>query len=296
MLARGLAYVFTVLLASFGVAQTPQALPERPIELVAATLAVLDHKGHLIKDLNSEQFTVLDNGKPAKLAAFEGAGARPLHLAIVVDKSRSMWERLPATQQALEGFVQEIIRPDSDQAFVLAFDEVLDQVTDFTSDPKLLSAGINRIRRGGGSSVWDAVYFACRDRLAREPHDARLALVLLSDTDDNQSRVTRKETVEMAERIGVTIYVIGTDQESDRGAYSGKTIAGSTGGQAFFPKTRDLSKALHEVAEELQAQYFLAFRPPDPKHDGQFHSIQVHLENKDLKARTRKGYYALNQK
>jgi Ca-activated chloride channel homolog len=230
-----------------------------------------------------------------KLAAFEGAGTRPLRLAIIVDKSRSMWERLPARQHALADFVEEIIRPGSDKAFLLAFDEVLEQLTDFTSDPKLLSAHINGIRRGGGSSVWDAVYFACRDRLARESRDGRLALVLVSDADDNQSHITRKEAIEMAQRTGVTIYVIGADQQSDSGTFSGRAIADSTGGQAFFPKARDLGKALHEVAGDLQSQYYLVFRPPDLSHDGQFHSIQIHPENKDLKTRTRKGYYAPKQ-
>jgi Ca-activated chloride channel family protein len=295
MLARWAVWVATVLLTSAGAAQTPQAPAEKAIELVTLTFSVTDHQGHWIKDLNAEQFTVLDNGKPAKLAVFEGAGSRPLRVGMIIDKSRSMWERLPATQHALGAFAEEIIRPGSDKAFVLAFDEVLEQVTDFTSDPKLLSAGINSVRHGGASSVWDAIYFACRERLAREARDARLAIVLVSDTDDNQSHITRKEAIEMAERAGVTVYVIGTDEEPDRGAYSGKMLADATGGRALFPKTRDLGKALHEVAEDLSAQYYIAFRPPDLQHDGQFHSIQIHPEKKDLKARTRKGYYAPKQ-
>jgi VWFA-related protein len=272
-------------------AQTPQAFPERPIDLVSVTFSVSDHQDHFIKDVSAEQVTVLDNGKPAKLAKFEGAGSRPLRIGILIDKSRSMWEMLPATQHALNGFAEEIIR-GPDKAFALAFDEVPDQATDFTGDPKLLSAAINSIRRGGASAVWDAVYFACRERLAPESANARLAIVLISDTDDNQSRTTSKEAIEMAQRAGVTVYVIGTDNEEQRAAYSGKKLAEATGGRAFFPGKRDLSKALHAVAEELGAQYYVEFRPVNLQHDGQFHSIQIIPENKKLKVHVRKGYFA----
>ncbi|HKF20889.1 MAG TPA: VWA domain-containing protein [Candidatus Angelobacter sp.] len=281
--------VFTAVACS---AQTPQAFPERPIELVSVTFSVSDHQDHFIKDVGAEQVTVLDNGKPAKLAKFESAGSRPLRIGILIDKSRSMWEMLPATQHALNGFTEEVVR-GPDEAFVLAFDEVADQATDFTGDPKLLSAAINSIRRGGASSVWDAVYFACRERLAPESANARLAIVLISDTDDNQSRTTSKEAMEMAQRAGVTVYVIGADEE-ERGTYSGKKLAEATGGRALFPGTgkRSLDKALHAVAEELGAQYYVEFRPVDLQHDGQFHSIQVRPEDKKLKVRARKGYFA----
>src|SRR5215471_646683 len=141
-------------------------------------------------------------------------------------------------------------------------------------------------------AVFTAVACSAQTPQAFPERPIELVSVTFS-VSDNQSRTTSKEAMEMAQRAGVTVYVIGADEE-ERGTYSGKKLAEATGGRALFPGTgkRSLDKALHAVAEELGAQYYVEFRPVDLQHDGQFHSIQVRPEDKKLKVRARKGYFA----
>src|SRR5215467_14008286 len=134
------------------------------VDLVPVIFTVTDRHGKFVKDLKQDQFKVLDNNRPPKeVVSFESQTDLPLRVGILIDASNSIRERFLFEQQATEQFVQEIIRPRSDKAFVLAFDEVSEVTQDFTSDVDKLGTGIRVIRPGGGTAMWDAVYYACRD-------------------------------------------------------------------------------------------------------------------------------------
>ena len=147
---------------------------------------------------------------------FEAETNMPLRVGLLIDASYSISDRFEFEQRAAAEFLRQIIRPATDQAFVLAFDEVSDVTQDFTGDSARLNHGISVIRPGGGTALWDAVFYACRDKLLKEHAESssttlRKAIIVVSDGADNQSRVSRSQAVEMAQRAGVIVYTVSTN-------------------------------------------------------------------------------------
>jgi len=147
--------------------------------------------------------------------------------------------------------------------------------------------------------MYDALYYACRDKLMKHPDKVaiRRAIILLSDGEDNQSRVSRDEAVQMAQRAEVIVYAISTNVSGNvlKGDKVMQYIAESTGGRAFFPfKIQDVANAFSEIQDELRSQYAVAYKPPDFQLDGRYRSIEIAAQssNKKLRVRARKGYYA----
>jgi len=268
------------------------------VDLVPVIFTVTDKHGKFVRDLKQDQFKVLDNNRPPReIVSFESQTDLPLRVGILIDASNSIRDRFLFEQQATEQFVQAIIRPKSDKGFVLAFDEVSDVTQDFTNDVDKLGAGIRMIRPGGGTAMWDAVYYACRDKMMKEKDSTpvRRAIILVSDGDDNQSRVLRQEAIEMAQRAEVIVYTISTNLSNihDTGDHNLQALADATGGRAFYPyKLQDLSEDFSQIQGELRSQYAIAYKPDDFMPNGQFRSIQIIPENKKLKVRARKGYFA----
>jgi Ca-activated chloride channel family protein len=263
---------------------------------------VTDKHGRFIRDLKQEQFKILDNNLPPReVTHFDAETDLPLRVGLLIDASNSIRDRFQFEQQAAIEFLQQIIRPKSDRAFVLAFDEVWDLTQDFTGDLDKLTHGIQVIRPGGGTAMWDAVYFACRDKLMKERDDfpVRRAIILVSDGDDNQSRVLRQEALDMAQRASVIIYTISTNLTSssaDQGDKNLKMLADATGGRAFFPfKLQELADAFHDIQEELRSQYVVAYKPDNFQANGQFREIQITLADKKFRVRAKKGYYVPKQ-
>jgi Ca-activated chloride channel homolog len=279
-------------------ASKPEETYSKTVDLVQVIFTVTDKRGAFVKDLKQDQFKVLDNNLPPKaIVGFESQTDLPLRVGLLFDASNSIRERFLFEQQATGQFLRKIIRPQSDKAFVLAFDEVPEVTQDFTNDPDKLNTGIQVIRPGGGTAVWDAVYYACRDKMMKEENSTpvRRAIILLSDGDDNQSRVLRQEAIEMAQRAEVVIYTISTNLNTvhDGGDRNLQVLADATGGRAFHPyKLSDISDDLSEIQGELRNQYSISYKPDDFLPNGQFRSIQIIPENTKLIVRSRKGYFA----
>src|SRR5262249_34139548 len=148
------------------------------------------------------------------------------------------------------------------------------------------------------TAMFDALYGACRDKLLKatsRDSSVRRAVILLSDGEDNQSRVTREESIEMAQRAEVIVYTISTNVSGTktRGDKVLERIAESTGGRAFFPfKIEDVANAFHDVQEELRSQYAIAYKPAAFQSNGQYRSISITAEDKKLRVRAPKGYFA----
>jgi len=268
---------------------------------VNVIFTVTDKHNKFIKDLKENQFKFLDNNKPPKqIMNFSAETDLPLRVGLLIDASNSIRDRFLFEQDAAIEFLHQIIRPKTDKAFVLAFDEVWDLTQDFTGDLDKLTKGIKVIRPGGGTALWDAVFYACRDKLMkeRETGPVRKAIILVSDGDDNQSRVLRQEAIEMAQRAGVIVYTISTNLSNnpDEGDRSLKMLAETTGGQAFFPfKLQDVANAFHDIHEELRSQYSVFYKPEGFEANGQFRAIQIAAENKKFRVRAKKGYYVPRQ-
>src|SRR5512146_3008817 len=269
---------------------------------VNVIFTVTDKHKHFIKNLHQDQFTVLDNNMPPRqIVNFEAETNMPLRVGLLIDASNSIRDRFRFEQEATE-FLRQIVRPQTDKAFVLAFDET-DKVTqDFTGDLDKLAHGIQAIHPGGGTAVWDAVYYACRAKLLQEHTDnnqtLRKALVVVSDGADNQSRVTRRQAIDMAQHAGVIIYTISTNLSNihDSGDHNLKILAEATGGRAFYPfKLHDLTNAFRSIGEELRSQYAISYRPQQVDVAGQYRPIQITAENKKYRVRSKKGYYVPKQ-
>jgi VWFA-related protein len=268
---------------------------------VNVIFTVTDKHGKFIRDLKQDEFKVLDNNLPPKqVTHFDAETDLPLRVGLLIDASNSIRDRFQFEQQAAIEFLQQIIRPKSDKAFVLAFDEVWDLTQDFTGDLDKLTRGIQVIRPGGGTAMWDAVYFACRDKLMKEKDSfpVRRAIILVSDGDDNQSRVLRQEALDMAQRAEVIVYTISTNLSStqDQGDRNLKILAEATGGRAFFPfKLQELADAFRDIQEELRSQYVIAYKPDQFYANGQFRPIQITMADKKFRVRAKKGYYVPKQ-
>ena len=220
----------------------------------------------------------------------------PLHVGLLIDASNSIRDRFKFEQDAASEFLYEIIRPKTDRAFVLAFDEVPDVTQDFTGNLDKLRTGIQAIKAGGGTALWDAIYFACRDKLMKEPSSSavRRAIILVSDGDDNESHVFRQEAMEMAQRAEVIIFTISTSLMNNhtKGDDNLRAMAEATGGRAFFPvKLDDVVAAFSDIQDELRSQYMISYRPDQFVANGQFRPIQIVADNKKFKVRAKKGYF-----
>lgn len=271
---------------------------KKRVDEVNVLFIATDHKGRFVRNLNQNDFTILDDHKPPQsIQNFRRETDLPIELGLLVDTSGSVRGRFDFEQDAAISFLQHIVRPHFDKAFVMAFSAHNKIMQDFTDNVVSLSAGVHRMQNGGGTALYDAIYSACRDRLMKEKtdHPIRRAIVVVSDGEDNQSEVTRAQAVEMAQRAEVIIYAISTDDSGLvlRGDKTLQHLADSTGGRAFFPfKMKDITRSFEAIEEELRSQYVVSYRPADFDADGHYRSIQITSLKKDLQVRARQGYFS----
>jgi Ca-activated chloride channel homolog len=271
------------------------------VDEVNVIFTVTDKHGHFIKDLKKDDIRVLDDHKPpSSVVEFRSETDLPLRVGLLVDASNSIRDRFRFEQEAAMYFLSQVVRPKSDEAFVLGFDTTAEITQDFTDNAEKLSHGVRMLRPGGGTAMYDAIYYACRDKLmkARTNGPVRRAIILVSDGEDNQSRVTLGETIEMAQRAEVILYAISTNISNIkmRGDKIMERMAEATGGRAFFPfKIEDVSNAFAEIQDELRSQYAVAYKPADFQADGRYRSIDIASDNKKYHVRARKGYFAPTQ-
>jgi VWFA-related protein len=272
-----------------------------PVNEVRVIFTVTDKHGRYIKDLKKNDFRVIDDRKPAvEIRSFGSETDLPLQVGLLVDSSNSVRDRFKFEQEAAIEFLNSNIRPKYDKAFVVGFDATPEVTQGFTDNTEMLSHGVRELRAGGGTAMYDALYFACRDELMKQEQTGpvRRAIILLSDGDDNLSHVTREEAIEMAERAEVIVYTISTNISGvkQKGDKVLERIADATGGRAFFPfQIRDVSDAFLSIQDELRSQYAMAYKPADFAADGRYRTIEIMGPEKSLKVRTRKGYYAPKQ-
>jgi Ca-activated chloride channel homolog len=260
---------------------------------------VTDSRGQFIKDLKLNDFALLDDQKaPAQVFSFQQQTNLPLRVGLLIDTSTSIRRRFEFEQQAAIEFILDNVHPGSDRAFVMGFDVAPDLKQDWTNDLDLLESGINALRPGGGTALYDALYTACRDKLAdsaRGQEPTRKALVLVSDGNDNQSRVYLDEAIKMCQRADTIVYAIDTNTSPTRekGDDVLKKISDATGGITFTPeRLEDISNGFHQVGAELRSQYALAYRPADFKADGSFRPIYLFCNQRRYTVRVSKGYFA----
>ncbi len=269
---------------------------------VNVVFTVTDKHGHYVRDLKKENFKVVDDNKPpAEIRSFHAETNLPLEVGLLVDASNSVRDRFKFEQEAATEFLNQTIRQKYDKAFVVGFDVTPEVTQDFTDNTELLSIGVRSLRPGGGTALYDALYFACRDKLMKAQHDGpvRRAIILLTDGDDNQSHVTREEAIEMAQRAEVIVYTISTNL-SGAGHHGDKVlerIADATGGRAYVPfQLNEVANAFAAIQEELRSQYAVSYKPADFVPNGRYRTVEILAQGqKGLRVRSRHGYYAPSQ-
>lgn len=266
-----------------------------------AVFFAVSQGGRAVNDLSLSDIQVRDDNKaPDRVLQFTPQSKLPLRLGLLIDTSGSVEHRIPFEKRAAAKFMDKVLNPESDLAFVAGFNKGVHTTQDFTNDPAALARGMENLPRvDDGTSVFDAVYYACW-KLAAYPDEGRVAkvLVILTDGEDNASRRTLQESIDEAEAAGVTIYTINT---SDYIGYPTdanqvlKTMADRTGGESMAPgNLRDLDRYLSELPEVIRSRYLIAYRPADFAPDGKYRTIRVTAakDGKLLRVHARKGYYA----
>lgn len=282
---------------------TPEELDEATrivldVTRVNVLFTVTDKRGRFVTDLSADDFEVLERKKPQKILEFSSQSDLPLRIGILIDASNSVRGRFKFIQEAAIEFLNSAMRPEVDKAVVVTFDTDVEAETELTSDLEELTDAIRALRPGGGTALYDAIFYTCRDTLMRDKprHKFRRALIILSDGEDNQSMYSRDQALEMAHRADAVLYTISTNvtRMQTPGDKVLKYFAGETGGLALFPfKVEDLMQSFANIANELRHQYSILYRPEPLQTDGQYHPIKVRVKrHKNLVVRARKGYYA----
>lgn len=256
--------------------------------------------GHMIDDLKESEIQIRDNNKPPlRVVEFSPQSKLPLRLALLIDTSGSVRDRFSFEKHAVAQFVEKILNPGMDLAFVEGFATEPAVMQDFTADAADLGTGIQKLSNGGGTALFDAVSYAC-GKLAAYPdtkHVARV-LVVLTDGEDNSSHRSLRQTIDAAERAGVTVYAISTKEDRSDKTDADRILeelADRTGGEAMFPgDVLTLGHSFDKLRDVIRSRYFIAYKPADFRPDGSYRSITIvaKKDGKHLLVRSRKGYHA----
>jgi len=258
---------------------------------------VTDKKGRFVTGLSRQNFGLLDDGRPPEaVIQFNQQTNLPLRVGILLDTSSSIRQRFQFEQDSAIEFLLQILHRN-DRAFIEGFDIQVDIAQDFTNNVDLLNQGIRRLRPGGGTALFDALYKTCKDQMLplQETGAVRRALILVSDGDDNYSRSQESDAIKMCQRADTIVYSISTNisPSKDKGDDVLKAISEATGGQAFYPtKLEDVAIGFRNIEEELRSQYHLVYRPADLKADGSFRTIYLQATDRRYNVRAQKGYFA----
>lgn len=288
-------------------AATPQESDQKPVS-VAPTLrtsvrevnlvfTVTDSKGHFITGLKQESFGLLDDGRPPeRVTNFTQQINLPLRVGVMLDTSNSIRQRFNFEQDAATEFFLKVLHPQ-DAAFVEGFDVRQELVQDYTNNLDKLNTAVHKLRPGGGTAFFDALYLACRDQMLtlKSSTPIRKAIIVVSDGHDNQSRVRENDAIKMCQRAETNVYAISTNISPTRDQADEilRRIAESTGGRAFYPnKIEDVAVGFGRIEEELRSQYLLRYTPSQFKDDGSFRTIYLVSRDPRYHVTTRKGYFA----
>jgi VWFA-related protein len=295
------------------------ALPQQPVaqgpairtqvNLVNLFATVRDKNKRIVPDLKQQDFKILEDGQDQQIAFFSREVTLPITLALLLDTSGSEQFMLGAIQDMGGRFLDRVLRK-GDEALVMSFDTDVDLLSDFTDDRGQLDRAIRKTRintpsSGGminpgpvptshitGTALYDAIYLACNEKLNTEA--GRKAIVIVTDAQDEGSKVRLEEAVEAAQRTDTVIHIL-LVADPRFGGNSGVAhkVTEETGGRMIVANSeKHLAEAFDQISEELRSQYTLGYYPTNTAHDGKFRKIKVDMANHDLKVLARKGYYA----
>jgi Ca-activated chloride channel family protein len=272
------------------------------VDEVALFFAATDH-GKSVTNLTASDIAVRDDSRPPDaILGFRNESQLPLRLGLVIDTSNSVTDRLPFEQAAATKFLQMVVIDKNDLAFVIGVNNSVLVVQDFSTDQTLTSRAVNQLAPGGGTALWDAVAFAA-DKLANRPEVQPVArvLVVISDGEDNSSRVTLKQAIAHAQGSEVAVYTVSTRDEfvgvrrGFLGDHALKTLSELTGGAAFVPgSVKHLNGSFADLQQVIRGRYLVSYKPASFQRDGRYRTVDVtaQKDGHPLKVFARRGYYA----
>jgi VWFA-related protein len=312
LLAASVTAVLAVAMAVPALPQDPQSqgpVIRSQVNLVNLFVTVRDKNKRIVTDMKKEDFKLQEDGQDQQIAFFSKEVTLPITLALLLDTSGSEQFMLGAIQDMGGRFLDRVLRK-GDEALVMSFDTDVDLLSDFTDDRGQLDRAIRKTRinapMGGGminpgpvptshitgTAFYDAVYLACNEKLNTEA--GRKAIVVVTDAQDEGSKVRIEEAVEAAQRTDTVIHIL-LVADPRYGANSGaaKKMTEETGGRMIVANNeKHLAEAFDQISEELRSQYTLGYYPTNTTHDGKFRKIKVEMGNHDYRVLARKGYYA----
>ena len=269
------------------------------IDLVSLNVTVIDG-GKYVTGLEEGDFEVFEDGAKQSITIFSHV-QQPIALAILLDTSNSMEDKLATAQEAAIGFVRRMKKNDVME--VIDFNSQVRIPQEFTHDVAALERAIRQTKVNGSTSLYNALYVSLKglkDERAKSSEEIRRqAIVVLSDGDDTSSVIEYEDVLELAKRSETAIYAIGLrQQESGRGKFKEaefvlRQLSQETGGRVFFPTSiTELPKIYEQISEELASQYAMAYSSKNPMRNGAWRRIDVRVNKPGLVARSRRGYYA----
>lgn len=271
------------------------------IDLVSLNVTVTDGARRFVTDLEKEHFEVFEDGAKQDVTFFSKTQL-PIALALLLDTSASMEEKLKTAQEAAVGFARRL-RPQ-DVAEVIDFDSKVEIVQAFSNDSDTLEKAIRNTTSGGSTSLYNALYISLKELKKVQARTAdeirRQAVIVLSDGEDTSSLLGYDEVLDLAKRSETVIYAIGLRsprQETGKGFREAefvlRTLAQETGGRAFFPdQIAQLAGIYDQISEELASQYTIGYTSNNQRRDGRWRRIVVRIDRQGVTARTKQGYYA----
>jgi Ca-activated chloride channel family protein len=290
-----------------GRAQNPAQPPQVPfragVDLVSLNVTVTEGTGRYITDLTAEDFNVFEDGVKQDVTFFTRTNL-PIALALLLDTSASMENKLPTAQEAAIGFARRL--RTQDLAEVVDFDSRVVVLQSFSNNAAELEQAIRKTSAGGSTSLYNAVYIALKDlkKVVAKSADEirRQAIVVLSDGEDTSSLLPFEEVLDLAKRSETAIYAIGLRAGEGPGTsakgfkeaeFVMRQFSQETGGRSFFPnQLSDLATVYGQISDELSSQYTVGYTSKNPKRNGAWRRVVVRIARPNLTARTKLGYFA----
>ena len=287
------------------------------VDVVSILASVRNKHGGLVANLEKNDFTILEDGKPQTIKYFTRETDLPLTIGLLVDVSRSQENLIGIERDAASQFFSKVLRK-KDEAFLISFGEEAELLQDYTGSPRLLEAALKQLRVSSGVTglhpgpvpgagdprgtvLYDAIYLAASEKLKTEV--GRKVIVVITDGVDQGSRLTRGQAIEAAQKADAVIYSIDYEDPafySHFGGFGGngegelRRMSDESGGRVYkVDRKHPLDQVFQELQEEMRSQYAIGYTPTNDTKDGTYRRLEIRLASKDLKAQARKGYFAI---
>ncbi len=321
--------------AALGSGEIPEQTIRIAVEEVQIPFSVFDKEDELVLDLQQEDFEVYEDGVRQEITFFNPPTNLPLRFGILIDTSASARIRLEFEREASMQLGYYVLSNSKDhQGFLMTFDHGPDVVQDYTTDPNDLTAAIDRLQAAGGTALLDAVIEACQKNLLAAPGPGipRRILVIFSDGDDNLSKHSLEQTIDVALRADARIFAVSSNgygqnapgddvlkrlvEETNGRMYSPlDDLPGSAFATGYISKHQlyesqnsiyetgtgqytaelamSLTRALEAIGDELTNQYAIGYTSTNRRIDGNFRTVEIRTRRKNVEPRHKRGYYAI---